>query len=303
MPVSKEELVKDLETPEYQTIVKDALAKKEFVIRDKAEDSSFLDRYKADVIEKEIPSKIKEVYDKLDIDIKTTFGVDREANEKTYEYLKRAGKVKLTALDTSAAKIAELEAAIAKGDTSAAMAKKLETEQENWKKKSREYETTIQKLQTENQVTSKAADVKLVYGELKKTFVKQLPALFARAEAAALDEAINNSIVKDGKLYMANADGTIKKDSKYNEITVEDFLKAEFKEVIEEKKTQGGGGSDPKAGGDGTDPKDLNAKNFKKPDNIKTKATLTDHMLSLGLKQGTAQFNDIWRAYGLPMAE
>jgi hypothetical protein len=301
MPVNKEELVKDLESPEYLGLIKETLAKKEFVVQDKTEHASYLDRFKSDVIEKELPSRVKAVHDSYDKDTKDLFGVDRDPNEKSYDYLKRAAKGKLTELETSAKKIADLEAAIAKGDTSAAMAAKLEAEETKFKTILREKDSQIEQLQKQTQTTSKTADVKLIYGEIKKGFVKQLPPMFARAEAAALDEVINNSVVKDGKLYMSNPDGTVRKDSSYNEITVEDHLKKEFKDVIEVQKKQGGAGSPPGPGDPTVDPSKLTPDNFPMKESIKTKIELTDYMLSLGLKQGTKEFIAIWTKYGYPM--
>jgi hypothetical protein len=301
MPVPKEELVKDLETPEYLTLVKEALAKKEFIVQDKTEHASYLDRYKSDVIEKELPSRVKAVHDSYDKDTKDLFGVDRDPNEKSYDYLKRAAKGKLTELEASAKKIQDLEAAIAKGDTSAAMAAKLEAEEKKFKTILREKDDKISALEKQSLVTSKSADIKLIYGEIKKSFVKQLPPLFARAEAAALDEVVNNSVVKEGKLYMSNPDGSIRKDASYNEITVEDYLKREFKDVIEVQKKQGGAGSPPGGGDGAVDPAKLTPDNFPMKENIKTKAELTDYMLSLGLKQGTKEFQAIWTKFGYPM--
>lgn len=302
MPVSKEELEKDLDTPEYLTLVKEKLAKKEMIVQDKAEHQLYLDRYKSDVIEKEIPTRIKAVHDQYDKDIKETFGIDREASEKTYDYLKRAGKTATGEVQKSADRIKELEDLIKKGDGSKAMAEKLEQEEARFKKLIKEKDQELLTYKQKSEIVSKTADIKLIYGDIKKTFVKTLPPMFSRAEAAALDEAIRLSVVKDGKLYMANGDGSIRKDSSYNEISVEDFLKAEFKEVIEEKKKQGGAGSN---GGDPDpiDPTKYDDKTFPMKDDLKTKAALTDYMLSLGIKQGTDQFRLIWKKYGLPLPQ
>lgn len=302
MPVNKDELVKDLETPEYLGLIKDTLTKKNFVIQDQTENQAFLDRYKKDVIEKEIPGKIKEVYDYLDKELKETSGIDRESNEKTSDYLKRVVKTKSEAINQSAGKIKELEAAIAAGDTSAAMKKRLEDEEQRFKVLLSKKDKELEDLRGETVRTRKAADIKLIYSEIKKGFIKTLPPLFATAESATLDEVIRSSVEKDGKLYMANADGSIRKDSGYNEITVEDYLKGAFKEVIETRRPAGGGGS----GGDtdpGTDPTKLTEENFPMRADIKTKGALMDYMISLGLKQGTPQFNKIYAKFGLPMTQ
>lgn len=302
MPVNKEELAQDLATPEYQQIVKEALAKKDFVIQAKDEHQQYLDRFKADVLEKEMPTKVSELHSRYDKDIKDLFGVDRETNEKSYDYLKRAASAKLTELNSSAQKIRDLEQAIATGTGGKALQAKLEQEEQRFKTLLKERDSKIQELEQKSTITAKSADVKLLYGDLKKSFIKQLPPLFERSEAAILDEVIRNSVIKDGKLYMANADGSIRKDGSFNEVTVESYLRSEFKDVIEQQKKTGGAGSPPSGGADpGLDPKALKPDNFPMRDDIKTKAQLTDYMLSLGLKQGTPEFMAIWKKYGLPM--
>jgi len=302
MPVNKEELLKDLETPEYIGLVKETLGKKKFVIQDEAENVAFLDRYKKDVIEKEIPGKIREVYDYLDKELKEASGVERETNEKTSDYLKRVVKSKADAVNASALKIKQLEDAIAAGDTSAAMKKRLEDEEQRFKKLLSDKDKELADVKGEAARTRKAADIKLIYGELKKGFVKTLPPMFAAVETAVLGEVVSASVEKDGRLYMANADGSIKKDASYNEITVEDYLKAAFKEVTETKKTQGGGGSGGAGAEPGTDPSKLTDENFPMRADIKTKAALMDYMISLGLKQGTEQFTKIYAKFGRQMA-
>jgi hypothetical protein len=301
MPVNKEELLKDLETPEYITLVKETLGKKNFVIQDQTENAAFLDRYKKDVIEKELPGKIREVYDFLDTTLKEVSGIDRETNEKTSDYLKRVVKGNVTAAQASAVKIKQLEDAIAAGSTDPALKRKLEDEQQKFKEILKAKDLELENVKGEAARTRKSADIKLIYGELKKNFVKTLPPMFAAVESAVLGEVVNASVEKDGRLYMANADGSIKKDASYNEITVEDYLKAAFKEVIETKRTTGGGGS---GGGPdpGTDPSKLTDENFPMRADIKTKAALMDYMISLGLKQGTDQFTKIYAKYGRQMA-
>jgi hypothetical protein len=304
MPVSKEELTKDLlENPEYQTLAKETLAKKDFIIQTKDEQTSYLDRFKKDVIEKELPAKVSEIYSNIDKDIKETYGIDRETQEKTYDYLKRVGKIKISDLEKSTLKIKELEEAIAKGDTSAAMKKKLEDEEHRFKIELKKREDKIQELETKVQTTSKSADVRAIYGDLKKSFVKQLPAMFTRAETAALEEAVRMSVAEDGKLYMINSDGSIRKDSAYNKISVEDFLKAEFKDVIETKNPAGGAGSGGGKGSDPVDPKAITVENFPMKAEIKGRGALIEYMDSLGLKQGTQLYRDIYKKFSEPLTE
>jgi len=182
------------------------------------------------------------------------------------------------------------------------MKKRLEDEEQRFKKLLSDKDKELDQVKGEAVKYRKAADIKLIYGEIKKGFIKALPPMFATAEAATLDEVVRNSVEKDGRLYMANPDGSVKKDSSYNEISVEDYLKAAFKEVIETKKTQGGGGSGGAGGDPGTDPSKLTDENFPMRADIKTKAALMDYMISLGLKQGTEQFTKIYAKFGRQMA-
>jgi hypothetical protein len=303
MPVLKDELVKDLETPEYQTLVRETLAKKDFVVYTKDEHAQYLDRFKTDVVEKELPSRLSKVYSDLDKDIKETFGIDRAENEKSYDYLKRAGAVKLGELKSSGDKIKELEEALKKGDPSGALQKKLEEEERKFKTILDEKNGEIKKLRGETERTRKEADVKLLYGDIKKTFVKTLPTLFHKIEAVTINEAIANSVLKEGKLYMANADGSIRKDSGYNEITVEEWLKQEFKDVIEKIKPPAGGGGGGKGGDPEPDPTKYTAETFPMKAEIKTRVGLMDYMDSLGLKRGTTLYNEIYKKHGASLAQ
>jgi hypothetical protein len=304
MPVPKEELLKDLDTPEYQTIVKEALSKKNFVVQTKEENTSFLDRYKADVIEKEIPTRIKAVHDQYDNDIKSLYGVERDSNEKSYDYLKRAAAQSNAALKTSQDKIAELEEAIKNGKGTETIRQKLEQEELKYQKELKAHKARIAELEKSQQITTRQADVKLLYGEIKKTFIKQLPSMFAKAEAATLNEVINNSTVKDGVLYMTNADGSIMKDNDFNEITVENYLKKEFKDVIEKKREQGGAGSGNGTGADGgggIDPDKYTVDNFPMKDSVKTRGELMDYMISLGIKRQSVAWNTIYKKFTAKM--
>jgi hypothetical protein len=60
-----------------------------YVVRSQADETSYLETYKNTVIEKEIPTRIKEVHDRYDQDIFDLTGEKKQPNEKTYDFLKR----------------------------------------------------------------------------------------------------------------------------------------------------------------------------------------------------------------------
>lgn len=300
MPVPKEELVKDLETPEYQAIVKETLAKKEFVIQDKAEHAAFLDRYKTDVVEKEIPTRLKAVYDSIDKEVKETFGADRAQDEKTYDYVKRVGKSTVEQVTTLKTKVSQLEEAAKTSDPTGAYRRQLDEAEQRYKAVLKEKEDAIEGLKKEHGTVSKTADIKMIFGSVKTGFKKDLPALHDRIESVVLGEAITRAKQKDGKYFMTNADGTFMKDPLYNEITVEDWLKKEFKDSMSTA-PKGGAGSGGSGGGkEGPDPSTITVENFVLPESINTRLKLGDYLDEIGLKKGNPMRDKIWAKVATP---
>lgn len=300
MPIDKAELATEIEkNPEIATAATEALTKKGFVVRDKASDTTFLDNYKKDVIEKEIPKEIAKVHSLYDQDIKATFGVDRNQDEKSYDYMKRAASAKLTDLN---AKIEGYEKTIReKGDPTGVLQKKIDEIENRAKTTIEGYEAKIKSLQGDNEKATKNILLTQYYAELAKTFTKQLPAMFDKLSKMTLDSVLSQSVLKDGKLYLSDGTGGIKKDASFKEITVADYLKVEFKDVIDVKREQGGAGSG-KGGGNPTndvDPATITKDNFQIPATVKTQGDLMDVMMEQGIKRGSQAFTDIWNKFAL----
>jgi len=302
MAIDKAELAQALEnTPEIQQLARETLAKKDFVVRTKEEETQFQSRFKTDVIEKELPNKIKEIYDNLDKDIKGLYGVDRNQDEKTYDYLKRAASARNSEYENAKKEVNTLKEQIAKGDHSGALKKQLEEAEEKARIALAEKDKTIQSLQGEKSVTERKALLSEVYAGIKTKFKKELPALFDRTEKAILSDALATAVVKDGKLYKGDGNGGIAKDSSFKEITIEEHLTEEFKAVIDDKKPKPGAGSGG-AGGDGKiDPSTITKDNFVMPD-VKTREQLMTYMMEQGIPRGTKQFNEIYAKFGQPLA-
>lgn len=295
MPVDKTELANDLATnPEYQTLATGELAKKDFVIRTKTDDVAYQERFRKDVIEKEIPGKIKEVHDQYDKDTKELFGIDRKQDEKSYDYMRRAAAEKLGGYDALKTEVNTLKEQIKKGDPTGALQKQLEETELRAKTAIEAKEKELTEYKSKYETTSKQTLLMTDYADVKKNFVKTLPALFDITERAVLDRAMANSVVKDGKLYAANADGSIKKDNAFNEVLLKDELAVQFKDVTDAQKVQSGSGSKKADGGPPVDPKTVTVETFVMPDLVKSKDDLLMYMRSSGLLQGTKLFTDIW---------
>lgn len=300
MAIDKTELATELAAnPEIEKIATEALTKKGFIVRDKASDTTFLDNYKKDVIEKEIPKEIAKVHSQYDQDIKTTFGIDRNQDEKSYDYMKRAASAKLTGLQS---KVDELNKVInEKGDPSGVLQKKIEEIEGRAKTTIEGYEAKIKSLQGDNDKATKNILLTQTYSELSKGFVKTLPAMFATSSEYILKDALAKSVLKDGKLYMGDGTGGIEKDATFKEIEISDFLKTKFKDVIDVKREQGGtgSGSGKGKGGEDIDPTTINKDNFSMPASVKTQGDLMDVMIEQGIVRGTAAFNEIWDKFAL----
>jgi hypothetical protein len=301
MPVDKVELAKDLETPEYQALIKETLAKKEFVIHDKTEHQSYLDRYKTDVIEKEIPNRVKAIHDQYDKDVKELTGIDRDlTNEKSYDYVKRAFKTKLADADTYTKKIADLEEKIKSGDPSGIYKKQLEEAENKYKTQLELKEKELNGLKQQSSVLARRSAAESELSKLRASFKKDLPAMFSRIEKSVLDEAINKiSIKEDGRAVILKDDGTVLKDSAFNEVTLESYLKNEFKDVIDTGAGGSGAGSKNPAGGGGPDPSTITVDTFVMDPKITRQGELMDYMLSLGLKRGDKTFNAIYKKFSV----
>lgn len=301
MPVDKIELAKDLANPEYQELVKTELSKQKFVIRDEATEKTFLENYAKNYEETTIKSKIAAVHGQYEKDIAEVFpDFKRNEQESTYDALKRIGKAKVGEYSK---KIQDLEEQIKKGDPTGALSKKLEETEARAKEAIDKLNKELGEYKQKTTLSERQNAVTTIYGDLKQSFNKVKPALFERTEKAILDEAMANSgpYEHGGKtvLVMLNPDGSPRKDAMFNPILVSDWLKNEFKDVIDPKYVQGGGGSNPKPGGADPkiDPATITADTFILPEGIKDRDSLITHMLELGIKRMSPAWNAIYAKY------
>lgn len=299
MPVNKDELIKDLDNPEYVEVVTKTLATKKIEVLDEKAKTTLLENHKREVLEKDMKVEVEKIHSQYDKDLAEVFpGYKRESNEKTYEAMKRVGKQTIEQLNT---KITQLEADIKKGDPTGALTKKLQETEELAKKTIGELNIKITELSKGNEEANKTAKFAEVYGGVKAKFIKTLPAMFNQTEKALNASILANAVLKDGVLYVGDGSGGIKKDASFKEITVEDQLLGEYKDVIDTRKTQGGAGSG--AGGgkppanQGADPSLITKDNFEMPATAKGPDDLMSHLLELGVPRGTKNFNEIWSKY------
>jgi hypothetical protein len=301
MPIDKAELATELEkNPEIEKVAVEALSKKGFVINDKVKHEEFVSNVRKDAIEKELPKeldkKIAEVHNRYDQDIESTLGVKKDSNEKSYDYLKRAASSKLTELNS---KIEGYEKTIReKGDPHGILQKKIEAAEEKAKIAIEERDKKINELTTQNSTALKSITLNNAFSEFSKSFVKTLPPMFDRTKKIILDEILASSVLKDGKLYAGDGSGGVKRDAAFKEIPVEDLFKAEFKDVIDVKREQGGAGSKGGFKGEEVDPSKLTIETIEIGD-VKTQGDVVDALLKHGLTKGSPLFREAYQKFAL----
>lgn len=279
--------------PEIQKAAIETLTKSNYAIRDQAAQTA----YEADLRKQEADRVASGIHTQYDKDLAELFGEDYKRNqgEHTYEAMKRIGKAKIQAYTT---KVSELEAAIAKGDHSGALKKQLEEVQATFQRRVEELTNENTTLKTGAENGSKQIALQSAYSEISKNFLKTLPPMFDRTKKSIFDDILKDVIVKDGVAYKGK-NGVIDRDPvTLKDYALVDYLKLEFKDVIDTKKPAGGSGSGGPGNGDpGLDPANITENNFIRAENVKSTEDLMTQMMALGIPKGTKEFNAIWNKH------
>lgn len=238
-----------------------------------------------------IGEKISEVHSAYDKDIQALTGETKGGTEKSYDYLKRAVGVVLTARQT---KIAELERTIADGNGDATLKAQLD----QLKDKETQYQADIKDRDTKLFQKDVALDIRDGLRELKfdgsvKESLRKLAIGNATTNIMELattekDAAGNEHIryVRDGKVLL---------DDKGQPATAAFLLTKELTDVLDAGQSgAGGGGSGGAGGGKGGK---VNVPDTR-PADVKTQGQLIDYLLKLGVPQDTDEFDTAYEKLG-----
>lgn len=223
-------------------------------------------------------------------------GISKNQDEKHYEALKRVWSERNQ-------KLSSLEDQIKNGKGDEALKAKISEIENNAKTRIDELTKQNQSLQGELGSTQRKNTVNQIYQGLKSSFKdeSQLGTFFKTHESSVIDKATQNSKKEGETWYMTDSEGNVLKDQNYNGITVESFLKDQFKDAIkDQRQAQGGAGSGRSGLAPGIDPATITAENYKLGTGgveVKDNATLMDDLTALGLKRGTKQFTAIYAAF------
>lgn len=270
-----------------------------------------------------IGSKIGEIYRQMDTTIKTATGVDRDGDEKTYNYLERASK----ALKEQAGEVAtltkqisditkektRLEKVVAEGGLDAEAKKKLNqatadlaSVQKQYNDLKAEHDSANEKHQAElfgiridSALTSATSGVKFK-AELPKSATDVL-----LKQATDKIKAMNPEYIDDGKggkvLAFKDETGAVLRnpENQLMPYTAAELIGKELKTmgILEETRKQSGGGTQPPVGGKtvGGSLVDLSqAKTRVEANDMATKALLQNGLMA-GTEEFTTQMTELWR--------
>ena len=217
----------------------------EVVFRTKAEDEQFMNNYKVQVIEKEIPSRIAEVHQQYDEDLFALTGKRKQSTQKTYNFLKEVvGEFK-----TKAERAAELEVQITtlqeqikSGAHDAGLKKELEDVKKEYKNLQTKHTTEIAEKETAFKKFRIGADIDR---ELSKFKLIDMDESVRNVYLEKIKSDLVNNAEFDGeKLVFKGEDGTILKNIQtMNPKTINELLAERLIPIIDPgRRLPGAGG-------------------------------------------------------------
>lgn len=289
--------------PEAQSKIAETLTGSGYFVLDKTGQENILNQAREKGSQAELPGFLNEFAKPVVRSVHAGYekdfnelGITKTNDEKHYEALKRVWNERNE-------KLSSLEDQIKNGKGDDALKAKIAEVELQAKSRIEELTKQNETLQSELGSTQRKSTVNQIYQGLKSSFKdeSQLGTFFKTHESAVIDKATQNSKKEGDTWYMTDSDGNILKDQNYNGITVESFLKDQFKDAIKENRTpQGGAGSGGGQGGSDIDPATITAENYKPGTggvDVKNSGDLIDDLTALGIKRGTKQFTQIYAAY------
>lgn len=266
---------------------------KGFVIRTSEEDNTFKQNAASQGAEtlfnQKIGDKTKEWYNQLDNDVLSVTGIQRNQDEKSYDYNKRAHQSNLEKIKQLELTNKELEAKLSSGDTDGVWKSKYENVESEYQKNLKAKEEELNKLRGMTETFAKSQEIGKIFDPIKSMFKKDLPGYFQTHQDHILNEVISKSKQKDGNWIMTKDGENELLDQNLAPIKVEDYLKQQFKDVFDEKRTQNGTGT-------GQD-QNFETENGKVivPADLDTRAKIQEYLATRGLVLGTKEYHEAYK--------
>lgn len=270
-------------------IIKGTLAESKYVVQDETEHTNFLKTH-----ESEVSGRItKDHADKLEADVLALTGIPKkDANEKYYDYFKRATGEKLSTVSALQVELDALKAGHKPSEVDKARIAELEKALGD---KTTEFTEKLTAKEKEVLDIKKGGIVSGEVAKIRGKYKAGLPESMVKIAEGQIVQKVTDSIViqSDGAVTIVDKDGNIKMNkSTYKPVTVEEELVAELSDLIDPGKKVTGTGTDPNA--DQKKDQKGTVEWTGLPAEIDTKMKLSSYMLKLGYVQGTPEFDKIF---------
>jgi len=250
--------------------------------------------------ETKIAPKISELHNKYDEDIHSVLGVRKNADEKTYDFLKRTLSEMKAERDERIAKIENLEKAV-KDTTGKEALEQAQRELESvrnkhnsaiseWESKYQELEGSTHMMKINNELDKGLTGLVFKDAKLVPEDVRNIHINVVKGELAKIAEFV------DGKMVFKNDQGEIIRDEKLNPLGPKEILKDRLKAILNEGREQKGPGIDKNEPVIKTKDGKIDV-TLVVPDSVKTNADLMTFMLESGLKRGSKEFSAAYAKY------
>lgn len=264
--------------PEVLEAITKHLEKTGHVIRTTDQEKNFLSQHTQTEVDKVLGERNRQ----FEATIFETTGIQKQANEKFYDYHKRALTDKLAEVKGLQEKIAEFEQ---KGLQGSDLAKQYKTELENTQKQiqtlNQEWEGKLKAKDEEVFSTKINTDVEKEVSELKAKIDPTIPPhLHGDIISARLAKfnAENKAASLEGMIVWKNAKGETIIDTKSGKPkNLKEILPTYFGDVIKEQRQQGGAGSGGQGNNGGTPP--AKWKEIALPTTVTSQVKLTDFLM------------------------
>lgn len=284
--MKKEDILKSLES------AGDA----DFTLRTKDEEKTFLDNYRSSILESEVGAKSK-LYSLIDDDIFHITGVKKQSDEQTHVFLKN----QLTALKTKAEKVSELENEITelrKNKPDDAKLQEIKDLQNQIKKIKLQHDEELTQFSQRTQKTLIKSDIERGLMDLK--IKAGIPEGVRRVFVDSIIEELSGSAeMRDGQLVFLDADKkALRNPATMAPYTAKELLAEKMKDLIDVTHKQDGI-TLPKDTDPVTKGKDGKLTlNFSVPAEVTTRQKLGEHLITLGVKRGTPEYNEAYKTFG-----
>lgn len=260
----------------------------DYILRSQDEEKTFLDNYKASILENEVGAK-SELYKRLEDDIFGITGVKKQKDEQLNKYIKGT----LSSMKSKAERVDELESEITelrKNKPDDAKLQEIKDLQKQITKIKTEHESELTEIGKRTLKNSVKSEIErgLMNLKIKPGIPEAMKQVYIDS---VIEELSKNAEIRDGKIVFLDAEGKALRDNQtMAPYTAEALLKERMKDVVDTGK--------PLVKGPGIidnpivkDDKGNLKTNFILPGDIKDKGQLGEYLVKeLGLKSNSKEY-------------